>query len=199
MSFWTNFQLQEQEKVCWRDIRAIVWLRKHCSFVYYQSCRTDSAVFTGAMMRRRNLPCLSLIPSLFFPAASHTSQKTGRFLDSYLPLRTNIMYQTSSQRQQWRWSSHSIHIVILLLWSWGWPGLPLWMCCFISTRLLQTTATGFRESTNSHPIITWPSHDFKKRLWVQTKKFLNRYHKPGGVKTWKALTMKYGIPSKSQW
>jgi hypothetical protein len=71
------------------------------------------------------------------------------------------MYQTSSQRQQWGWSSHSIHIVILLLRSWGWPRLPLWICGFISTLLLQKTATGSRESTNSHPIITWPSHDFK--------------------------------------
>jgi hypothetical protein len=96
MSFLTNFQLQGQEKVCWRDIRATVWLRKHCIFVYYQNFWTDIAVFTAAMMRRRNQPHLSQIPSLFFPTASHTSQKTGINLDSDLPLRTNITYQTSS-------------------------------------------------------------------------------------------------------
>ena len=160
MSFWTNFQLQEQQKVSLRDIRAIVWLRKQCSFVYYQNFWTDIAVLTAAMMRR-NQPCLSLNPSLFFPTASHTSQNTGRNLDSYLPLKTNIMHQTSSQKQQRGWSSHSTHIVILLLWCLGWPRLPLWICCFISTLLLQKTATGSRESTNSHTIITWPSHNFK--------------------------------------
>lgn len=68
--------------------------RRCRSFVYYQNFWTDSAAFTATVMRRRNLPYLSLSSSLFFPTASHTSQKTGRNLDSDIPLRTNITHQT---------------------------------------------------------------------------------------------------------
>ena len=127
-----------------------MWLRKQCSFVYYQNFWTDSAVFTAAMMGRINQPCLSQSPCLFFPAASHTSQKTGTNLDSYLPLKTNIMYQNSSQRQQLSYffcglrddpDSHS-------------ENAASFQHCYYRKQQQDP------ESTISHPIITWLSHDF---------------------------------------
>lgn len=157
-----NFQLQEQEKVCWTDNGVVMWLMKHCRNVYYKNFQKDSAVRTAAVMRRRNQPHLSQSPSLFFPAAYHTSHKTGRILKSDLPLRTNNVPNLKSQRQKWAWSLHSIHIVTLLFWSWGWffnsnseDAASIHHCYY---RKQQQEP---KESTNSHPIITWPSHDFK--------------------------------------
>jgi len=59
--------------------------------VYYQNFWTDSAVFTAAVMRTNQ--------SFLYRCFSH-AKKTGRNCDSDLPIRTNMMYQTSSQRQQ---------------------------------------------------------------------------------------------------
>jgi hypothetical protein len=66
--------------------------RIYRSFVYYQNFWTDSAASIATVMRR-NQPYLSLSSSLFFPAASHTSQK-NRQKSWFRYTSKNIIHQT---------------------------------------------------------------------------------------------------------